>query len=155
MSTFLWTIFTKRWVVVAIHHGHIDQKDHVVGLRTAANQKRGQRCGWSSLKKDPKKVEEPSRKFNCILFWFTSMVVRLHSCVLANQLSPVAHWSKSMFCMSTSTRITPLTQTNTHIRRVKQLNMLFLVWMVYLSCLYIYLIGAAPVRLWLVLPNTC
>lgn len=58
--------------------------------------------------------KEPNWKFNCILFWFTSMVVRLHSCVLANQLSPVAHWSKSMFCMSTSTRITPLTQTNTH-----------------------------------------
>lgn len=36
------------------------------------------------------------------------MVVRLHWWVSANQPSPVAHWSKSMSWMLTSTRITPL-----------------------------------------------
>ncbi|KAG7220304.1 hypothetical protein INR49_018296, partial [Caranx melampygus] len=51
----------------------------------------------------------PDQTGPCIVA-FTSMLVRLHWCVSANQLSPVAHWSKSMSWMLTSTRITPLTQ---------------------------------------------
>lgn len=50
-------------------------------------------------------------------FLFTSMLVRLHSWVSANQPSPLAHWSKSMSWMLTSTRITPLTQKHTHIHK--------------------------------------
>lgn len=50
-------------------------------------------------------------------FLFTSMLVRLHSWVSANQPTPLAHWSKSMSWMLTSTRITPLTQKHTHIHK--------------------------------------
>lgn len=52
-------------------------------------------------------------------FFFTSMVVRLHSWLSANQPSPFAHWFRSMSWMLTSTRITPLTQKHTHTHRRK------------------------------------
>lgn len=74
---------------------------------------------------------------------FTSMLVRLHSCVSANQLSPVAHWSKSMFCMSTSTRITPLRQTNTHKYQTVQTEAAGMKH-------YVYLYGISVLQ-WLVL----